>query len=619
MIPVILTLILFAVSFFSIIIPAIENIVMDRKREMIHELTNSAWNVLAQLENKVIPGKYTRKDAQEDAVSILKQMRYGKDDKDYFWITDSWPTFVMHPYRNDIIGVALDDISDSNIASVLSQINEVVEYKSEGFLDYEWQWMDNPLNVVPKTSFVKKFDPWDWTIGTGVYIDDVLVEVNQIKRKFKIIAFIISFFISCLLLIILLQHNSEELKRISAEKALQDSEEKFRSIVEQSAEGFSLCDEEGKIIEWNKRAEINTGLKKSEVLGRYAWDVHDDIFCEEDSKEILSTRLLIEKILKSGKIDDTTKIQEHMLNDDDGTSKIIQELIFPIKTLKGFLMCCISRDITNIKLAEENALRQQKQLIRADKMASLSILVSGVAHEINNPNHFIMGNIGLLENIFNSIKPILHKYYEENGDFRVAGLNYSEIYHDIPEMFSETLAGSQRIKHIVQELRDFARQQPDDLIESVDFNAVVKSASTLVSNMIKKSSDNYSVKYGTNLPIIQGNFQRLEHVIINLLQNACQALPNSSKGIFLTTSYNKKTDCIVCKLKDEGIGMDENVLKHITDPFFTTKRESGNTGLGLSISSNIINEHNGKLHFVSSPGIGTTVTITFPVKNKITS
>ena len=109
-----------------------------------------------------------------------------------------------------------------------------------------------PLNITPKISYVKKFIPWGWTIGTGVYVDDVKVEVNKVKRKFNIIAIIIMFFVSCLLIIILLQHNSEEIKRISAEKALQDSEEKFRSIVEQSAEGILLCNEEGKIIEWNK-------------------------------------------------------------------------------------------------------------------------------------------------------------------------------------------------------------------------------------------------------------------------------------------------------------------------------------------------------------------------------
>ena len=106
--------------------------------------------------------------------------------------------------------------------------------------------------------------------------------------------------------------------------------------------------------------------------------------------------------------------------------------------------------------------------------------------------------------------------------------------------------------------------------------------------------------------------------MINLLQNACQALPDISRGIYLATYYDKETDSIVCKLKDEGIGMSENVLKHgHRSVFFTTKRESGSTGLGLSISTKIINDHKGKLHFTSSPDKGTTVTITLPVKNEM--
>jgi polar amino acid transport system substrate-binding protein len=134
--------------------------------------------------------------------------------------------------------------------------------------------------------------------------------------------------------------------------------------------------------------------------------------------------------------------------------------------------------------------------------------------------------------------------------------------------------------------------------------------------MIKKATHKFSIVYGKNLPLLRGNFQRLEQVMINLIQNACQALPDVDKGIFISTANHNASSCIVITIRDDGVGIPSKILLHIMDPFFTTKHDTGGIGLGLSISSRIVEEHGGTLNFASEPGVGTTATITLPVDHK---
>jgi polar amino acid transport system substrate-binding protein len=101
--------------------------------------------------------------------------------------------------------------------------------------------------------------------------------------------------------------------------------------------------------------------------------------------------------------------------------------------------------------------------------------------------------------------------------------------------------------------------------------------------------------------------------MINLVQNACQALPDAQKGIFITIQFDRKASNIVIHVRDEGMGIPPETLLNITDPFFTTKHDSGGVGLGLSISSKIVEEHGGTLKFESEIGAGTTAEITLPV------
>ncbi len=270
-------------------------------------------------------------------------------------------------------------------------------------------------------------------------------------------------------------------------------------------------------------------------------------------------------------------------------------------------------DIKARKKAEEEAESRRQQLIEADKLVSLGILVAGVAHEINNPNNFITMNAPILKRAWDDLLPVIEERYEQQGDFMVAGIPYSEMRRHIPELFSGILDGSERIRKIVLNLRDYARQGVSDMSQLVDLNQVVKAALVLLANPLKKSTDHLEVKYAARLPHVKSNFQRAEQVIINLIQNAYQALASPDKAIFITTRHDSEKKCVIVEVKDEGCGIPPKNINLIQDPFFTTRRDRGGSGLGLSISAGIMEEHGGRLEFVSHPGQGTTVKAIFPV------
>jgi polar amino acid transport system substrate-binding protein len=227
-----------------------------------------------------------------------------------------------------------------------------------------------------------------------------------------------------------------------------------------------------------------------------------------------------------------------------------------------------------------------------------------------------MLNTPLIKEVWQHVLPILDEYYERNKDFMIGGMRYPEMRYRIPRLFSGITDGSNRIKEIVEDVRDFVRRDTSDMNQSVDINTVLRSAISLLSNIIIKSTSHFSVKYGEKLPILKGNSHRLEQVMINLIQNACQALPDTRRSISLSTSYNEKTYSIVVKVQDEGRGIPPEDLPHIMDPFFTTKSDSGGIGLGLSISARIIKEHGGTLTFSSEPEQGTTAEMILPVPHE---
>ncbi len=269
----------------------------------------------------------------------------------------------------------------------------------------------------------------------------------------------------------------------------------------------------------------------------------------------------------------------------------------------------LTREIAERTAAEAELRRNQQQLVQADKMAALGVLVSGVAHEINNPNGLILLNMPILKDVCNDALAVLEQQQVEP---ELGGLPFQRIKQELPLMLDEMQDGSRRIKRIVEDLKDFARQDDAALLVPLDLNQVAQAAVRLVERSLRGATNRFCADYTEPLPQVRGNSQRIEQVLVNLLLNACQALCEPDRGIFLHTWFDASSQMVAVVVRDEGCGIAPEHLECLTDPFFTTKRESGGTGLGLSVSAGIVKEHGGSLLFSSAPGQGTTVTLLLP-------
>lgn len=235
--PAILSITLFIILLFAILIPSFEKNIMERKKEMIRELTNSAWSILEKHYKDESDSIVTREEAQKKAIEEIKYLRYGDKRKDYFWINDMGPNMIMHPYRSDLDGKSLSEFKDYHGKKLFVEILQVVKKNQEGYVDYMWQWKDDSTHIVPKLSFVKEFKPWEWIIGTGIYIEDVKAEIKKMESRVITVSIIITLIIALLLTINMRQSINIERKRQQAESDLKLSRERYRALVEASTEG----------------------------------------------------------------------------------------------------------------------------------------------------------------------------------------------------------------------------------------------------------------------------------------------------------------------------------------------------------------------------------------------
>ncbi|HIE51987.1 MAG TPA: response regulator [Armatimonadetes bacterium] len=243
-------------------------------------------------------------------------------------------------------------------------------------------------------------------------------------------------------------------------------------------------------------------------------------------------------------------------------------------------------------LTEER--QRQEQIFRQSKLASIGELAAGVAHEINNPLQAVVGYADL-------------------------ALGREDLEEGLRNDLEQILQAGLRAAEIVQNLLNFARTQREVSKRPLSVREAVEQALRLVQSQLAKENVRVVAEYDENLPPVWGNLGQLEETVLNLVQNAKDAIVDAKKGGMITVRVQRRLgglsgeeEGVVLEVEDDGPGIPPEVQSHILNPFFTTKDPGKGTGLGLSIVHTIVREHGGQLTFHSQPGQGATFTVWLP-------
>jgi two-component system NtrC family sensor kinase len=278
----------------------------------------------------------------------------------------------------------------------------------------------------------------------------------------------------------------------------------------------------------------------------------------------------------------------------------------------------------NATMQRMNALLEdaQQQLVQSEKMASIGQIAAGVAHEINNPIGYVLSNLGTLDSYLARVFGMLDSYITgarppsaPPGDSREQppaerkDADFEFLRNDIVALLAESRDGILRVKHIVQDLKDFSRGGVDEAWDIVNLHDALDRTLNIVRNEVKYKAK-IETHYGT-LPDVECLPSRLHQVFLNLIVNAGQAIEASGK-ITITTGSSQGEVWI--RFEDTGCGIPKEHLNRIFEPFYTTKPVGQGTGLGLSVSYSIVHRHGGSIEVESELGHGSRFTIRLPVR-----
>jgi len=361
-------------------------------------------------------------------------------------------------------------------------------------------------------------------------------------------------------------------ERKQAEDNLKQEKEFTDTALDAQLDTFFLFEPAtGKTIRWNRAFREITGYTDEEIAKKPA---PDSYYSPEDLKR---ATVFIQKVLVGG-----AGTIELDLICKDGRKVPTEYQVAAIRDEKGEpkYLISIGRDITNRKKMEE-------QLLTNDRLASIGELVSGVAHELNNPLTSIIGFSDLL---------VVRKDFPD----------------DIKEDLKIINREAQRTANIVKNLLTFARKQPKEK-QATDLNKAIQAVLELRAYEQKVSNLQVNTRFTPDLPEITANSSGLQQVFLNIIVNAEHAMLEAHGKGTITITTERDGDIIRASLADDGPGISKENLGHIFDPFFTTKEAGKGTGLGLSICYGTITEHGGKIYAESELGKGTTFIIELPV------
>jgi len=394
--------------------------------------------------------------------------------------------------------------------------------------------------------------------------------------------------------------NSEIADRIIAENKLRDNEKKLAAVFNGISDPLLLVNKDFEIDTMNKKAVTYYGVKNIQSYqGKKCHDLFSGDLDPCKGCQIPSAR----------QKDQPTFFERPGIFDPQKTEKVVTYPILDDNDELKYILVRIS-DITERKIFESH-------LVQSEKMSSLGILVSSIAHEINNPNSFISFNIPILREYIESLVPIIDKYADEHPDFEICNMQYTDFRKDIVTILDNVEHGSIRINDFISYLKDFTQLQDSVKEEWIDLNKVIDNAISIVRAQLMQRVKQFNKNIPDNLPQVWSDRKALEQILINLLVNASEASEDKDLTVELNVQVNSDwLSHTVLEVKDNGGGINQEAIKKIFEPFYTTKSRTKGTGLGLYVCKGLVERLNGKLEVNSLPGNGTTFRLVLPNKDR---
>lgn len=375
--------------------------------------------------------------------------------------------------------------------------------------------------------------------------------------------------------------------RNRAEENLRKSEAMLQTVFDGISEPLVMLDRDGRIAVLNKAAGIYYGVGGlDEAVGKFCFEVfrgrsHPCEGCESPFSYMKGYSGAFER---RGPTD---------------PKKLERVAVYPVTNDLGETEATIFRiaDITQAKLLE-------KQLIRSEKLASLGLLISGITHEINNPNSFIVFNIPILREYLAELMKIVDDHGARRPDLELFGMSYPEFREDLFKLLDNMEHGSRRINGIVARLRDFSREQDKCEKRWIDLREVMKNAAAIAGAEIRQRGASLDIGVPESLGPVMADPEGLEQILVNLLINAAHAADKSDARVEMKALLDETgQDRLIIEVRDNGNGMDNKTKERIFDPFFTTKPSTG-TGLGLYVCHNLAEGMGGRIEVDSRLGEG---------------
>jgi signal transduction histidine kinase/ActR/RegA family two-component response regulator len=264
------------------------------------------------------------------------------------------------------------------------------------------------------------------------------------------------------------------------------------------------------------------------------------------------------------------------------------------------------------RLAKKALIESQQQLQQAQKMEALGTLVAGVAHEINNPINLIMYNLPLIQKVWSDFLPVLMEQRKIFPDQKFGGFTYEFLEDNLPQLVADMDMAANRVAKIVSDLKNFSKQSNVAEKSALQVNTAVKNALRLAQTTIRKSGVQIELELGDDLPLMLGNLQSIEQIILNIIINAIQAIDHENGVIRIRSGFQQKDERILIAISDNGRGISAAVADKLFLPFVTDKQKEGGTGLGLSVTYGLVQAHGGDISFETRKGKGTIFTISMP-------